>query len=108
MITSLSDFILVTSAVQLFAVCLNSIHIRALVNIAIDNTKTGTNIKLYSPLTCIVLISNEMHNYYNQFFIPQFLSALHVSNESSRSSSGARHNVLYYTVWYNRYIMPCS
>ena len=36
-------------------------------------------------------------------FIPQFLSALHVSNESSRSSSGARHNILYYTVWYNRY-----
>ena len=26
-----------------------------------------------------------------------FLSALHVSNESSRSSSGAQHNILYYT-----------
>ena len=32
-----------------------------------------------------------------------FLSALHVSNECSRSSSGARQNILYYTVWYNRY-----
>ena len=32
-----------------------------------------------------------------------FLSALYVSNESSRSSSAARHNILYYTVWYNRY-----
>ena len=30
------------------------------------------------------------------------LDALHVSNESSRSSSAARHNILYYTVWYNR------
>ena len=36
-------------------------------------------------------------------FIPKFLSAVHVSNESSRSASGARHNILYYTVWYNRY-----
>ena len=32
-----------------------------------------------------VLMTNEMHNYYDQFFIPQFLSAQHVSNESSRS-----------------------
>ena len=40
-----------------------------------------------------------MDNSYNQFFIPQFfLSALRVSNESSRSSSGVRHNILYYTV----------
>ena len=31
-------------------------------------------------------------------FIPQFLSALHVSNESSRSSSGAQHNILYYSL----------
>ena len=44
-----------------------------------------------------------MHNSYNQFLFHGFLSALHVSNESSRSSSGAQHNVLYYTVWYNRY-----
>ena len=48
-------------------------------------------------------MTNEMHNYYNQFLFHSFLSALHVSNESSRSSSGARHNILYYTVWYNRY-----
>ena len=51
-----------------------------------------------------VLITNEMHNSYNQFLLfHSFLSALHVSNESSRSSSGARHNILYYTVWYNQY-----
>ena len=50
-----------------------------------------------------VLVTNEMHNSYNQFLFYSFLSALHVSNESSRSSSGALHNILYYTVWYNRY-----
>ena len=51
-------------------------------------------------ITVSVLITNEMHNSYNHFFIPEFFSsAVHVSNESSRSSSGARHNVLYYTVW---------
>ena len=44
-----------------------------------------------------------MHNSYNQFLFHSFLSAVHVSNESSRSSAGARHNILYYTVWYNRY-----
>ena len=49
-----------------------------------------------------VLITNEMHNYYNKFLFHSFLSALHVSNEPSRSSSGARHNMLYYKVWYNR------
>ena len=38
--------------------------------------------------------------------IPQFLSALHISKESIRSSSGARHNILYYTVRYNRAIRP--
>ena len=31
-------------------------------------------------------------------FIPKFMSALHVSNETSRSSSGEQHNALYYTV----------
>ena len=50
-----------------------------------------------------VLMTNEMHNSYNQFLFHSFLSALHVSNESSHSPPGARHNVLYYTVWYNRY-----
>ena len=49
-------------------------------------------------------MTNEMHNSYNQFFIPQFLSALHVSKESSRSSLGARHNILYYTVYYILFI----
>ena len=43
-----------------------------------------------------------MHSSYNQFLFNNFLSALHVSKESSRSSSEARHNTLYYTVWYNR------
>ena len=45
-----------------------------------------------------VLITNEMHNSYNQILFHSFQSVLHVSNESSCSSSGARHNVLYYTV----------
>ena len=44
-----------------------------------------------------------MHNSYNQFLFHSFLSVLHVSKESSRSSSGARYNILYYTVWYNLY-----
>ena len=43
-------------------------------------------------------MTNEMHNFYNQFLFHSFLSALHVSNKSSRSSSGAQHNILYYTV----------
>ena len=48
-------------------------------------------------------MTNEMHNSCNQFLFHSFLSALHVSNESSCSPSGAQHNILYYTVWYNRY-----
>ena len=47
-------------------------------------------------------MTNEMHSSYNQFLFHSFLSALHVSNESSHSSSGARHNILCYTVWCNR------
>ena len=46
----------------------------------------------------IVLITNAMNNSYNRFLFHSFLCALHVSNESSRSPSGARHNILYYTV----------
>ena len=38
-------------------------------------------------------MTNEIHNSCNQFFILRFLSALHVSNEFSRSSSGAQYNV---------------
>ena len=39
-------------------------------------------------------MTNEMHNSYNQFLFLfySFLSALHVLNESSRSSSGALPN----------------
>ena len=52
-------------------------------------------------------MTNEMHSSYNQVLFHSFLSALHVSNESSSSSAAAaaaaRHNILYYTVWYNRY-----
>ena len=48
-----------------------------------------------------VLMTNEMHNSYNQFLFRNFfLSVLHVSKEASRSSSGARHNVLCSTVYY--------
>ena len=32
-----------------------------------------------------MLMTNEMHNSYNQFLFHSFVSALHVSNESSRS-----------------------
>ena len=44
-----------------------------------------------------VLITNEVRNSYNQFLFHSYLSALHVSKESSRSSSGIQHNILYYT-----------
>ena len=43
-------------------------------------------------------MTNEMHISYNQFLFHSFLSALYVKNESSLSSSGAQHNILYYTV----------
>ena len=56
----------------------------------------------YIPLD-VTANTSEMHNSYNQFLFHTFLFAVHVSNESSRSSSVARHNILYYTVWYNRY-----
>ena len=45
-----------------------------------------------------VLMKKEMYVSYNKFLFHSFLSALHISNESSRSSSGARHNTLYYPV----------
>ena len=43
-----------------------------------------------------MLMTNEMHISYNQFYSTVFVCSS-VSNESSRSSSAARHNVLYYT-----------
>ena len=61
--------------------------------------------QLLSVLTlpfCNALMANDMHSSYNQYLFHSFLSALHVSNESSRPLSGAQHNILYYTVWYNR------
>ena len=48
-------------------------------------------------------MTNEIHNSYNQFLFHSFVPALHVSNESSLSSSGALSSILYYIVWYNRY-----
>ena len=50
-----------------------------------------------------------MHNSYNQFYFYStvFLSAVHVANESSRSSSGARYNILYYTVQSVQYSILC-
>ena len=53
---------------------------------------------VYRASYCNVLMTNEMHNYYSQFLFHSFLSALHVSHVSSRSSSGGRHNILYYPV----------
>ena len=58
---------------------------------------------MYRASYCNVLLTNEKSNSYNQYLFHSFLSALHVSNETSLSSSGAQHNILYYTVWYNRY-----
>ena len=53
-------------------------------------------------------MTNEMHSSYNQFLFHSFLSALHFSKESSRSSSGARRNILYYTLRYNRAMHDCT
>ena len=50
-----------------------------------------------------MLMTNEMHNSYNQFLSHSFFVCSTCFEQSSRSSSGARHNILYYTVWYNRY-----
>ena len=50
-----------------------------------------------------VLMTNDCTILIIHFYPTVFLSALHVSNESSRSSSGARLNILYYVVWYNQY-----
>ena len=58
---------------------------------------------------CHIAMRNDQRDAqfcYNQF-IPQFLSALHVSNESSLSSSGTQNSVLYTTVQYNR-AGPCT
>ena len=51
---------------------------------------------VYRALYCNVLMTNEMHISYDQFLFHSFLSSLHVSNEASRSSSGAQHNIPYY------------
>ena len=56
---------------------------------------------VYYASCCNVLMTNKMHSSYNQFLFHSFLFAVHVSNKSSRSSSAAWHNILYYTVWYN-------
>ena len=40
---------------------------------------------MYRASYCNVLMTNEIHNSYNQFLFHSFLSAVHVSNESSRS-----------------------
>ena len=57
----------------------------------------------YENTSFFVLMTNRCTIIIINFYSTVFLFALHVSNESSRSSSGARHNILYYTVWYNRY-----
>ena len=52
-----------------------------------------------------VLMTNEMHNSYNQFLFHSFLSGLHVSNESSRSPLGARRVI---TIYFYVYIFRCQ
>jgi hypothetical protein len=47
----------------------------------------------YRASYCNVSMTNEMHNSYNQFYSIVFLSSLHVSKESSRSS--AQHGIIY-------------
>ena len=47
-------------------------------------------------------MTKDIRNSYTQFYYT-VLSAVRVSNECSHSSSGAQHNMLYYTVWYSRY-----
>ena len=64
---------------------------------------TDPNVVARHPATfrSSVLMTNEIHNYYNQFLFHSFLSALHVSNESSRSSSG--YGMIYCISQYKRY-----
>ena len=50
-------------------------------------------------------MTNEMHISYNSFLFRSFPSAVHASSESSRSSSGAQYNILYYTV---QSVQPCN
>ena len=53
-----------------------------------------------------MLITNEPHSSNNQFFYSTvLLSAPLVSKESSRSSLGAPHNILYYTVRYGTIVL---
>ena len=47
-----------------------------------------------------VLMTNEMHNSYNQFLFHSFMFALHVSKETSRSSAAALYNIPCNTVHY--------
>ena len=70
---------------------------RVCMKIVLLQSKLAETVTLH---TCNVLMT-EMHNSYYEFLFHGFLSALHVSNESSLSSSRARRNILYYTVWYN-------
>ena len=62
---------------------------------------------VYHAPYCIVLMTKEMHSSYNQFLFHSFLSALHVSNESSRSTSGAQHHILYDAVQSVQSVQSC-
>ena len=48
-------------------------------------------------------MTNEMHNYYNQFYSTVFCLLYMFRTNLVAHHQGARHNILYYTVWYNRY-----
>ena len=69
---------------------------------------SASQIYMYKIPVRNVLMTNEMYNSYNQFLFHIFLSDLHVSNESSRSSSGALHNVPIVPNCVIQYIMLCS
>ena len=53
--------------------------------ISTSNDKRQVWHSVYRASCCNVLMTNEMRNSYNQFYSTVFFSALHVSNESSRS-----------------------
>ena len=88
--------IFICPCLQCVGTCVQQLHKQ-------NSKDTSRNLSPCEPYmstldVCIVLMTNEMHHSYNRFLFCSFLSALHVSKESSRSSSGARHNILYYTV----------
>ena len=69
----------------------------------LQTIKRSINLTLCVPCFILKCVNDQRDaQFLKSILFHRFLSALHVSKESSRSSSGARHNILYHTVWYNR------